>query len=183
MAQFQAYNAVSIVSTTEYSRAFARQKSLSDTAWVSRCDELAQQQRGLFLELATFLRDGLPLEQSRCLIDYFSTLQFVSCEISPTASAPVMLPEFQAAIKRTLQFFHAIETDDRQHFDRMIQAWHESVVTRTEPVVWAGCIETLRQPGILNHPLTEGIIVTLYAIADVFSRRFEEMAAKERERV
>lgn len=94
-----------------------------------------------------------------------------------------MLPEFQAAIKRSLQFFHAIETDDRPHFDRMIKAWHDNVVTRTEPVVWAGCIETLRQSGLLNHTLTEGIVVTLYSIADVFSRRFEEIAAKDRQRV
>ena len=174
---------MSIVSTTEYARAFARQKSLTDTDWVARCDELAQQQRVLFLELSTFLRDGLPLAQSRCLIDYLSTLQFVSCELCPLASAPVMLPEFQAAIKRSLQFFHAINTDDRPHLNRMVQAWHESVVTRTEPVVWAGCIETLRRPGLLNNPLTEGIVVTLYAIADVFSRRFEEIAANDRERV
>jgi hypothetical protein len=174
---------VSIVSTTEYARAFARQKSLSDTDWVARCDELAQQQRVLFLEMTTFLRDGLPLEQSRCLIDYLSTLQFLGCELGTSASAPVMLPEFQAAIKRSLQFFHAIKTDDRPHFDRMAQAWHESVVTRTKPLVWAGCIETLRQPGLLNHPLTEGIVVTIYAIADVFSRRFEEFSAKDRQRV
>ena len=174
---------MSIVSTTVYARFFARQKSLSDTDWVSRCDELAQQQRVIFLELTTFLRDGVPLEQSRCMIDYLSTLQFLSCELCPSASAPVMLPEFQAAIKRSLQLFHAIETDDRPHFDRMVQAWHENVVTRTEPVVWAGCIDTLRQPGLLSHPLTEEIVVTLYAIADIFSRRFEKIAAKERERV
>jgi hypothetical protein len=35
----------------------------------------------------------------------------------------------------------------------------------------------------LNHPLTEEIVVTLYAIADVFSRLFEETATNDPERV
>ena len=39
--------------------------------------------------------------------------------------------------------------------------------------IWTGCIATLQEPAILTHPLAEGIVVTLYAIADVYSRRLE----------
>jgi len=163
---------VSIISPTQYAAAFVKQTSLSDVEWLQRCDELAIQQRVLFLELVTFSRDGLPAQQSRCVIDFLSTLQFVSSAISKSAADPVDLPEFQVAIKRAMQYFYALTTDDKAHFARMVQAWHDSTVSRSESVIWAGCIETLRQPGILEHPLGKDIVVTLYAIADVFSRRF-----------
>ena len=163
---------MSIISTTQYAAAFVKQTSLSDGDWLLRCDELAEQQRILFLELVTFSRDGLPDQQSRCLIDFLSTLQFVSSAISKSAADPVELPEFQAAIKRAIQYFYALTTDDKAHFARMVQTWHDSTVSRSEPVIWAGCIETLRQPGILEHPRGKDIVVTLYAIVDVFSRRF-----------
>ena len=159
------------VSTTQFAKLLARQRALTDADWLLRCDELAEQQRILFLELVTFSRDGLPDQQSRCLVDFLSTLQFVSSAISNSASDPVKLPEFQAAIKRAMQYFHALTTDDKAHFARMVQTWHDSTVSRSEPVIWAGCIETLRQPGILEHSLGKDIVVTLYAIADVFSRR------------
>jgi hypothetical protein len=159
------------VSPLEYAQALARQKALSDEAWLWRCDELAVEQRVLFLELLIFARDGLPAQQLKSLINYLSVLQSISAAISKSASAPVLLPEFQAAVKRAMLFFHAIKTDDRAHFDRMVKAFHDSTITQTEPIIWAGCIETLREPGILTHPLLNDIVVTLYAIADVFSRR------------
>ena len=160
------------VSTTQFAKFLARQKALTDAEWLQRCDELAIQQRVLFLELVTFNRDGLPDRQSRSLIDFLSALQFLSRAISKSAADPVESPEFQAAIKRAMQYFHALTTDDKAHFARMVQAWHDSTVSRSEPVIWAGCIETLRQSGILEHPLGKDIVVTLYAIVDVFSRRF-----------
>jgi hypothetical protein len=165
-------------SIARYAKAFARQKSLTDAQWLQRCDELAVEQRILFLELLTFSRDGLPPKQFRGLIDYLSVLQFVSAAVSKSASAPVLLPEFQAAIKRAIQFFHAITTDDRAHFERLVQAWGEGTVNRSEPTVWAGCVETLRDPDILAHPLSKDVVVTLYAIADVFSRRLEKVSSQ-----
>lgn len=166
------------VSMAQYANALARQKALTDAEWLRRCDELAIEQRVLFLELTTFPRDGLSADLSRCLIDYLSVLQFIGAGISKSASAPVLLPEFQAAIKRTLLFFHALSTDDRAHFERMVLAWHDSTVSRSEPTVWAGCMEMLREPGILAHPLVKDIVVTMYAIADVFSRRLQPTSAK-----
>ncbi len=72
-----------------------------------------------------------------------------------------------------MRFFHAATTDDPAHFARMLRAWHEGVAQRNEPA-WAVCIETLQQHGIMASPLAEGIVVTLYAIADVFSRRLAD---------
>jgi hypothetical protein len=170
--------AAHLVSPIQYATVLACHKALSDEAWLRRIDELAVQQRVLFLELLSFARDGLPAQQVRCLIDYLATLQFVSAMISKSASAPVLLPEFQAAVKRAMLFFHALETDDWAHFDRMVMAFHESTISQTEPVIWAGCIETLHLPGIFDHALAKDIVVTLYAIADVFSRRLRLASSK-----
>ena len=63
-----------------------RQKALTDSEWLQRCDELAQQQPTMFFELLIFLRDGVPLEHGRNLIDYLSVLQFASQEASEAVS-------------------------------------------------------------------------------------------------
>jgi hypothetical protein len=76
---------------------------------------LAQQQPTIFFELLTFLRDGVPPEAGRSLIDYLSALQFASRTVSQSVSAPVLEPEFGAAVLKAMPFFHAISTDDRPH--------------------------------------------------------------------
>ena len=166
--------AVNTISTKHYAQAFVRQKRLTDAAWLQRCDELAIEQRVLFMELLTFGRDGLNASATRALIDYLSVLQAIADTVAKHASVPVEMPEFQAAILRTGQFFHAADTDDRDHSARITKAWFKVVVDRREPVVWNGCIETLQQHGILTSPLIKDAVVTLWAIADIYSRRFSE---------
>ncbi len=166
-------------SVSQFARAQTRQQALTDQEWLRRCDELALQQRVLFLELLTFGRDGATPAQTRCLIDYLSSLHLVAVAVSASASAPVELPEFQAAIKRAGYFFHASTTSDRRHFDRMMRAWFDAVVERNDPVVWACGIETLRQHGIMSSPLMADMVVTIYAIADVFSRRLGNEALSQ----
>lgn len=160
-----------MISTTQFAQALQRQTVLTDPEWLARCDELAEQQPVMFFELLTFPRDGVPGDIARSLINYLSTLQFVGEAVSESVSAPVLMPEFQAAVKRTIRFFHAISTDDRPHFDRMMKAWVEGMKERGEPVVWLGCVETLRDPGIMAHPLCQAMVVTVCAIADVYACR------------
>jgi hypothetical protein len=163
---------MSHISITQYAQAFAKQKSLNDAEWLRRCDELAAQQPVMFYELMTFLRDGVPVELGRSLIDFLSTLQAASSLVSKSVSLPVQLHEFQAAIKRTVQFFHALSTDDHAHLERMIKARFEGMDGGNGGVVWAGCIEILREPEIMAHPLFKAMVVTLCAVAEVYSRRF-----------
>ena len=131
---------MSLISTTQYVAAMKRQRSLTDPQWLQRCDELAQQQPTMFFELLTFPSDGVPADAARKLIDCLSALQFASREVSESVSAPVQMPEFRAAVLKSMQFFHAISTDDRPHFDRMMKAWYEGMVEGGEPVVWAGVL-------------------------------------------
>lgn len=146
---------------------------MSDAEWLERCDELAAQQPVMFYELLTFPRDGVPVEISRSLIDYLSVLQWVTSAASPSVAAPVSLPEFQAAIKRTMQFFHALSTDDHAHFERMIKAWCGGMDGRGGDVVWTGCIAVLRAPELTAHPLFKPMVVTLCGIADVYANRLQ----------
>ena len=83
------------VSPIEYTKALARQRVLSNEAWLVRCDELAVEQRVLFLEILTFARDGIPAQQLKGLLDYLSVLQSISATISKPASTQVLLPEFK----------------------------------------------------------------------------------------
>jgi hypothetical protein len=158
---------------SKFAQALARQQALTDTEWLHRADELAEQQHIVLMELLSFGRDGASDAQTRALVDYLSVLQFVAADTSELASAPVDLQELRAGVERAMRFFHAATTDDSAHFARMIRAWHEGVAQRNEPV-WAVCLETLQQHGIMASPLAEGIVVTLYAIADVFSRRLAD---------
>ena len=134
------------ITPSQFTQALSKQNSLTDAQWLKRCDELAVQQPVLFTELQTFSRDGVPENIFRRLIDYLSVLQFVTKEVSESASAPISLPEFQAATKRTVEFFYAITTDDPAHFGRMMKAWFQSVMEKSDPLVWAGCVEVLRIP-------------------------------------
>ena len=71
-----------------------------------------------------------------------------------------------------MQFFHAISTDDRPHFDRMMKAWYEGLVGGGEPGIWAGCLEILQAPEIVAHGLFTEMVVTLSAVAEVYAGRF-----------
>ena len=62
----------------------------------------------------------------------------------------------------------------------MFRVWQKEVVSRGEPVVWAACIDTLQQHDIMSSPLSQAVVVTLHAIADVYSRRFAEKADTEK---
>src|ERR1039458_3099700 len=136
------------ISPSQYTEAMTKQKSFTAAQWLKRCDELAAQQPVLFFELLTFPRDGVPEDIFRRLMNYLSVLQFATQAISESVSRPFSLPEFQAATERTSQFFYAITTDDPAHFGRMLEAWFQSVMEMSDPLVWAGCVETLRSSGM-----------------------------------
>ena len=141
---------------SKFARELARQQALTDSEWLRRADELAEQQHILLMELLSFGRDGASDAQTRALVDYLSVLQFVAAATSELASAPVDLQELRDGVERASRFFHAATTDNSAHFGRMMRAWHEAVA---------------QHHGIMASPLAEGMVVTLYAIADVFSRR------------
>jgi len=162
---------------SKFARALARQQALTDSEWLRRADELAEQQHVLLMELLSFGRDGASDGQTRALVDYLSVLQFVAAATSEPASAPVGLQELRDGVERATRFFYAATTDDPAHFGRMMRAWYEAVALRNKPV-WAFCVETLQQHGIMASPLAEGMVVTLYAIADVFSRRLGDMTGE-----
>ena len=161
------------ISPSQYAQALSKQRAFTDAQWLKRCDELAAQQPVLFHEVLTFSRDDVPENICRRLIDYLSVLQFVTKAMSESIAGPVSLSEFQAATQRTMKFFYAISTDDPDHFQRMIKAWYESVVEKSDPMVWAGCVETLRGSGMQEQQLYREITLTLVSIADTYACRLQ----------
>jgi hypothetical protein len=167
---------MSRISPTQFAQASRKQLAMAGAEWLKRCDELAEQQPLLFPELVCFIRDGVPQKIGKSFIDYLSVLQFVASTISSSISTPVLLPEYQVSVKRTMQLFHAVTTDDRPHFERMIKAWLDGVVGESEPVIWAGCIETLNKSEVFAQPLLKEIVVTMTSIADVYAKRLQQSA-------
>lgn len=64
------------VSTAQYAAAMKRRRALTEPEWLQSCDELAQQQLAMFLELLTLARDGVQADVARRVIDYLSALQY-----------------------------------------------------------------------------------------------------------
>ena len=159
------------ISPSQYAQALATQKSFTGAQWLKRCDELAAQQPVLFLELLTFPRDGVPEDIGRRLIDYLSVLQFATKAVAESVSAPISLTEFQAATERTGHLFYAITTEDPAHFGRMLEAWFAGVMEKSDPLLLAGCVETLRSSGMKEQPLFKEMACTLVAIADAYAYR------------
>ena len=140
----------------------------TNDALYARCDELAKTQQFMFMELASFARDGATDSQITELIGFLSVLQYLAESISKDAARPVKQPEFSVSVKRALLWF---KTFDSQGKDEMMKAWVQAMEQQGEPVIWAWLVNILRENDMLTCDLAEGIVVTLYAVADVISRR------------
>lgn len=140
----------------------------TNDALYARCDELAQTQQFMFMELASFARDGATDSQITELIGFLSVLQYLAESISKDAARPVKQPEFSVSVKRALLWF---KTFDSQGKDEMMKAWVQAMEQQGEPVIWAWLVNILRENDMLTCDLAEEIVVTLYAVADVISRR------------
>ena len=140
----------------------------TNDALYARCDELAKTQQFMFMELASFARDGATDSQITELIGFLSVLQYLAESISKDAARPVKQPEFSESVKRALLWF---KTFDSQGKDDMMKAWVQAMEQQGEPVIWAWLVNILRENDMLTCDLAEGIVVTLYAVADVISRR------------
>jgi len=53
----------------------------------------------------------------------------------------------------------------------MIRAWLDAMDRQSEPVIWAWLVNLLKEHDILTCSLATEMVVTIYAVADVFSRR------------
>ena len=140
----------------------------TNDALYARCDELAQTQQFMFMELASFARDGATDSQIKELIGFLSVLQYLAESISKDAARPVKQPELSESVKRALLWF---KTFDSQGKDDMMKAWVQAMEQQGEPVIWAWLVNILIENDMLTCDLAEGIVVTLYAVADVISRR------------
>jgi hypothetical protein len=149
--------------------AINKQKLLdTNEALYARCDELAQSQQFMFMELVSFARDGATDPQITELIGFLSVMQYLAENVSSDVARPVKKTEFQEAVKRAIFWFKTFDSQDKS---KMIEVWAQSMGQQGEPVIWAWLVGILRKNDFLTCDLTESIVVTLYAVADVFSRR------------
>jgi len=144
--------------------------STSDALY-ARCDELAVLQKVMFMDLASFARDGATDDQITELIGFLSVMQYLAEGISKEVARPVRMKEFREGIKRATLWFKTLDTDDEGDRKRMILTWLDAMERQSEPVIWAWVVNLLKLHDILTCSLATGMVVTIYAVADVFSRR------------
>ena len=144
-------------------------------ALYARCDELAVSQHVMFMELVSFASDGATDDQITELIGFLSVMQYLAEGISKEAARPVGMPEFSGAVERAVLWFKTLDSDDLSDQNRMIAAWLESMERQNEMVIWAWLTNILKKHDILTCSLAEGMVVTLYAVADVYGRRLAKV--------
>jgi len=177
-ARLQHWNQVHMPKVTpdQMAAAIYRQAMLSTSeALYARCDELAVSQHVMFMELASFARDGATDDQITELIAFLSVMQYLAEGISRAAARPVEMPEFRKAVKRAVLWFKTFDSDDSADQNRMIGAWMESMERQGELVIWAWLTNMLKKHDILTCPLAEDMVVTLYAVADLYGRRLAKV--------
>jgi hypothetical protein len=164
------------VTPEQMAAAINKQTLLSTSeALYARCDELAVLQRVMFMELVSFARDGATDDQITELIGFLSVMQYLAEGISKGVARPVKMPEFRESVKRAIFWFKTFDSDDLADQKQMVDTWLESMAQQGEPVIWAWVTNMLKKHGILTCSLAGGMVVTIYAVADVFSRRFAKL--------
>lgn len=160
------------ITPEQMAQAIIRQESLAGTqAWIDRCDVLFARQPVVFPELVSFHRDGVTAEQLCALVGFLSTLQFLADDVMPTAAKPVEHPEFAAAVERAVVWFSTLDKCGGADFERKMSGWFNGLARDGAPVVWAQCLHVIRSHGILQAELAQDMVITLHAVADVFSSR------------
>lgn len=140
-------------------------------ALYARCDELALLQKVMFMDLVSFARDGATDDQITELIAFLSVMQYLAENFSKETAKPVRMTEFRESVKRATFWFKTLDTEDRGDRERMIVKWLDGMERQSEPVIWAWVVNVLKKHDILTCSLASEMVVTIYAVADVFSRR------------
>lgn len=166
-----------LITQQQYAAAESWQNSLTEKQWLARCDELAVEQRFVFLELLSFSRDGATHEQTVGLLSFLSVLQRLAHQVSSDCAAPIEEAELAAGVKRGWQFFQATSSDDPAYEARLHRLWFESVQASGEPLLWDGCWMLMRKTSVVDSPL-QGMVLTLFGLVDCYSHRLSEFAQR-----
>lgn len=147
------------------------QESMSLENWLAHGDVLFAKQRVMFLEIVSFGRDGVEESQLRGMVDFLAVLQRAAESVSAEVAAPVEMPEFSAAVERAVLWFKTLESDSRKEMAPMVDAWFKGIQQRGEPTIWALLMNLIQEKRIIDAPLASGMVITLHAVADVYSTR------------
>jgi hypothetical protein len=164
------------VTPDQMAEAIFRQQLLTTSeAFNARCKELAASQHVMFMELVGFARTGATVAQISELIAFLSVMQYLAESISKEAAEPVNMEEYRDAVERAICWFRTLDTDDPDDLKQMLENWLHGMERLSEPVIWAWVVDLLRKNNILTCSQTTAMVVIVYAVADVFSRRIANL--------
>jgi hypothetical protein len=89
---------------------------------------------------------------------------------------PVSPDEFRESVNRAYEWFTARQKDGAEEIASRIAGWVGDVALDDEPGIWVACLELIKDHRLLEADLVVSLVITMHAIADVFSRRIESLS-------
>jgi len=148
-----------------------RQFSPEDLLAMTR--EVASQQPLIFSEIANLAPDGAEDHELAGVVRYLNLMQRAAASIR--IGSPVTPDEYRESVNRAYDWFTTLRKDGAEGIAAKITGWVCDVAIDREPGIWVACLELIKAHRLLEADLVASLIITMHAIADVFSRRIDAL--------
>ena len=135
--------------------------------------EVANQQPRIFAEIANLARDGAEGHELAGVVSFLAIMQRAATSIR--IGSPVSPDEYRESVNRAYDWFTTLQKDGAEEIPARVARWVDDVALEGEPGIWVAYLELIRAHRIFEADLVASLIITMHAIADVFSRRIDAM--------
>ena len=135
--------------------------------------EVASQQPTIFSEIANLAPDGAEDHELAGVVRYLTLMQRAAASIR--IGSPVSPDEYRESVNRAYDWFTTLRNNGAEGIAAKITGWVCDVAIDREPGVWVPCLELIKAHRLLEAGLVASLIITMHAIADVFSRRIDAL--------
>jgi len=150
------------------------QRQSGPEAVLAMTREVANQQPLIFAEIANLAHDGAGGHELAGVVGYLTIMQRAATSIN--IGTPVSPDEFRESVNRAYEWFTARQKDGAEEIASRIAGWVGDVALDDEPGIWVACLELIKDHRLLEADLVVSLVITMHAIADVFSRRIESLS-------
>jgi hypothetical protein len=95
--------------------------------------------------------------------------------ISLRIGSQVSPDEYRESVNRACDWFTSLQKGGAEGMASRIAGWVADVALDGEPSIWVACLELIKTHRLLESDLVAPLIITMHAIADVFSRRIDAL--------
>ena len=135
--------------------------------------EVEPKQPLIFAEIASLARDGASDHELAGVVGYLTLMQRAAASIN--VGTTVSPDEYRESVNRAYDWFTTLQNDGAEGMASRIAGWVADVALDGEPGIWVACLELIKTHRLLEADLVGPLIITMHAIADVFSRRIDAL--------